>query len=136
MAVHVKGLEPAGYGPRILKGVGLGYVTSDRGTCHLRATFYKAELSCMIDPNVIEGKAELFVDFEERLTLFNLLILCLFYKGLNPLEELEHMIYVLTGLKANKEKVKPTASRTTNVVRNFNIQEGLKPEDDQLPRRL
>ena len=45
MAVHVKGLEPAGYDPRVLKGMGLAYATSDRGACHLRATFYKPELS-------------------------------------------------------------------------------------------
>lgn len=136
MAVHVKGLEPAGYDPRVLKGVGLGYATSDRGACHLRATFYKPELSGMIDPDVIEGKAELFVDFEERLTLFDALILCRFYRDLYPWEELEHMIYVLTGLKTNKEDLKSTASRITNVVRNFNIREGLTPEDDQLPGRL
>ncbi|MBW2082262.1 MAG: aldehyde ferredoxin oxidoreductase family protein, partial [Deltaproteobacteria bacterium] len=48
IAVHVKGLEPAGYDPRALKGMGLAYATSDRGACHLRATFYKPELSGMI----------------------------------------------------------------------------------------
>jgi len=53
IAVHVKGLEPPGYDPRVLKGMGLGYATSDRGACHLRATFYKAELSGMIDADVI-----------------------------------------------------------------------------------
>ncbi len=90
----------------------------------------------MIDPNVIDGKAELFVDFEERLTLFDALILCRFYRDLYPWEELEHMIYVLTELKTNKEDLKSTASRITNVVRNFNIREGLTPEDDQLPGRL
>jgi aldehyde:ferredoxin oxidoreductase len=31
IAVHVKGLEPAGYDPRTLKGMGLAYATSDRG---------------------------------------------------------------------------------------------------------
>ena len=36
LAVHVKGMEPAGYDPRVLKGMGLGYATSDRGACHLR----------------------------------------------------------------------------------------------------
>ena len=39
IAVHVKGMEPAGYDPRVLKGMGLAYATSDRGACHLRATF-------------------------------------------------------------------------------------------------
>jgi aldehyde:ferredoxin oxidoreductase len=49
-AIHVKGLEPAGYDPRVLKGMGLAYGTSDRGACHLRATFYKPELAGMVDP--------------------------------------------------------------------------------------
>lgn len=57
IAIHVKGMEPAGYDPRALKGMGLAYAVSDRGACHLRATFYKPELAGMIDPDRIEGKA-------------------------------------------------------------------------------
>ena len=38
-AIHVKGLEPAGYDPRVLIGMGLAYGTSDRGAYHLRARF-------------------------------------------------------------------------------------------------
>lgn len=136
VAIHVKGLEPAGYDPRVLKGVGLGYAISDRGACHLRATFYKPELSGMIDPDVVEGKAELFVDFEERLTIFDSLILCRFYRDLYPWEELAKMIYSTTGLKTDKDSLKSLASRITNVTRSFNIREGLTPEDDQLPGRL
>ncbi|MEW6276928.1 MAG: aldehyde ferredoxin oxidoreductase family protein, partial [Bacillota bacterium] len=68
IAIHVKGLEPAGYDPRILKGMGLGYATSARGACHLRATFYKPELAGIISPAAIEGKAALYVEYENRLT--------------------------------------------------------------------
>jgi len=136
MAVHVKGLEPAGYDPRVLKGVGLGYATSDRGACHLRATFYKPELSGMIDPHRVEGKAQLFVDFEDRLTLFDALILCRFYRDLYPWDELSTLIYITTGKRTTKEELKATASGISDVVRHFNIREGLTPEDDQLPERL
>lgn len=34
LAVHVKGMEPAGCDPQVLKGMGLAYATSDRGACH------------------------------------------------------------------------------------------------------
>ena len=34
-AIHVKGLEPAGYDPRVLKGMGLAYGVSDRGACQI-----------------------------------------------------------------------------------------------------
>lgn len=135
-AIHVKGLEPAGYDPRVLKGVGLGYATSDRGACHLRATFYKPELSGMIEPGAVEGKAELFVDFEDRLTLFDALILCRFYRDLYPWDELGNIIRVVTGLETTRERLKAMASEITNVVRRFNIREGLRAEDDQLPERL
>jgi aldehyde:ferredoxin oxidoreductase len=60
--------------------MGLAYATSDRGACHLRATFYKSELSGMISPEQIAGKAELFIEFEDRLTIFDILILCRFYR--------------------------------------------------------
>ena len=44
MAVHVKGLEPPGYDPRVLKGSGLAFAVADRGACHLRATFHNPEI--------------------------------------------------------------------------------------------
>ncbi|MDO8302721.1 MAG: aldehyde ferredoxin oxidoreductase C-terminal domain-containing protein, partial [Sedimentisphaerales bacterium] len=69
IAIHVKGLEPAGFDPRVLKGMGLSYATSARGACHLRGTFYKAELSKQIDKNQIENKALLMIDYEDRCAL-------------------------------------------------------------------
>ncbi len=136
MAVHVKGLEPAGYDPRVLKGVGLGYATSDRGACHLRATFYKPELSGMIEPDTVECKAAMFVDFEDRLTLFDALILCRFYRDLYPWEVLCKMVQGLTGLEASTNRLKAISANISNMVRTFNIQEGLRPEDDRLPSRI
>jgi aldehyde:ferredoxin oxidoreductase len=136
IAVHVKGLEPAGYDPRVLKGVGLGYATSDRGACHLRATFYKPELSGMIDPDAIEGKAAMFVDFEDRLTLFDALILCRFFRDLYPWDALCETVQGLTGIKADTSGLKRISANISNIVRTFNIREGLKREDDRLPKRL
>lgn len=136
LAVHVKGLEPAGYDPRVLKGMGLAYATSDRGACHLRSTFYKAELSGMIPKDQIEGKAELFIDFEDRLTLFDTLILCRFYRDLYLWDELEEMVRATTGLDVNKTKLQAIAASVSNLVRRFNIREGLKPEDDRLPKKF
>ncbi len=136
IAVHVKGLEPAGYDPRVLKGVGLGYATSDRGACHLRATFYKPELSGMIDPDAIEGKAAMFVDFEDRSTLFDALILCRFYRDLYPWEALCEIVQGVTGIEAHKTRLKAISANISNIVRKFNIQEGLRRKDDRLPSRL
>ncbi len=63
LAIHVKGMEPAGYDPRVLKGMGLTFATSPRGACHLRTTFYKPELEGKSPPDQIEGKAEMVTDY-------------------------------------------------------------------------
>ncbi len=136
IAIHVKGLEPAGYDPRVLKGVGLGYATSDRGACHLRATFYKPELSRMIDPDQLEGKAELFIDFEDRLCLFDTLILCRFYRDLYPWPELSRIIHMTTGLTWGKEEIHQMANRVITLCREFNLREGMTPDLDALPSRF
>ena len=136
IAIHVKGMEPAGYDPRVLKGVGLGYATSDRGACHLRATFYKAELSKMIEPDQIEGKAELFIDFEDRLCLFDTLILCRFYRDLYPWPELSRIIHMTTGLNWGKEEIHKMTNRVITKCREFNLREGMTRDQDCLPPRF
>jgi len=136
LAIHVKGLEPAGYDPRTLKGMSLAYGTSDRGACHLRATIYKAELSGMIAPDTIEGKAKIFVDFEDRHTLFDTLILCRFYRDLIGWDELSIVYEATTGLKLNKEDLKRICCNVMDTTRKFNIREGLTKKDDFPPPRF
>jgi aldehyde:ferredoxin oxidoreductase len=135
-AIHVKGLEPAGYDPRVLKGMGLAYGTSDRGACHLRATFYKPELAKMIDPDQIAGKSEMFVEWEDRLTIFDSLILCRFYRDLYQWDDLAVMIRAATGLDLDRERMKSIARSISDNTRRFNIREGLTSEEDKLPKRF
>ena len=136
MAVHVKGLELPGYDPRVLKGCGLAFATADRGACHLRATFHNPELKGIIDPEIIKGKAELLVDFEDRLTLMDTLILCRFYRDMYPWDRLGEIIEMTTGLKQDKAALRERAAEISTLIRSFNIREGLKPEDDNLPKRF
>ncbi len=136
LAVHVKGLEPPGYEPRVFKGMGLTYATGDRGADHLRATFYKAELSGMIDPDQIEGKAEMLIDFEDRHTLFDALILCRFFRDMYPWEKLSAVIEATTGMKLGKKQLQKMALGITNQAREFNLREGMTAADDTLPKRF
>ncbi len=136
VAIHVKGLEPAGYDPRVLKGMGLTFATSPRGACHLRTTFYKPELSGIIPPDQIENKAKLLIDYENRLNIFDSLILCRFYRDLYGWEELQKTIYLTTGQDLTKQHLEKTASAIVTMTRQFNINEGLKPADDHLPPRF
>jgi aldehyde:ferredoxin oxidoreductase len=134
IAVHTKGMEPPGYYHHSLKGMGLAYATSDRGACHLRATFYKPELAGMIPPEQIEGKAKLFVEFEDRLTIFDTLILCRFYRDMYMWDRLQNMIRITTGLDYDEAELKARAKDVADIVRRFNLREGLAPEDDRLPK--
>jgi len=135
-AIHVKGLEPAGYDPRTLKGMGLAYGSSARGACHLRATFYKPELSGLIDPDRIDGKAKMFTEWEDRLTIFDSLILCRFYRDLYQWDELSTMIQATTGMTLNIQGMRNIAAVTLDNIRRFNLREGLTPEDDRIPGRF
>ncbi|HEC72642.1 MAG TPA: aldehyde:ferredoxin oxidoreductase, partial [Thermoplasmatales archaeon] len=44
-AVHVRGMEPPAYDVRGIKGMGLAFMTSPRGACHLRSGAYALELT-------------------------------------------------------------------------------------------
>ncbi|MGD2176497.1 MAG: aldehyde ferredoxin oxidoreductase family protein [Anaerolineae bacterium] len=136
LAVHVKGLEPAGYDPRVFKGMGLAYAVSDRGACHLRATVYKAELSGVADRNSVEGKAELLLDFEDRHTIFDTLIFCRFYRDLIGWDDLSHIVHGLTGLKLDKGGLQALSARIADRIRQYNLREGMEPAEDTLPRRF
>lgn len=135
-AIHVKGLEPAGYDPRVLKGMGLAYGISPRGACHLRTTFYKPELAKMIDPDQIEGKAAMLAEWEDRLTIFDCLVLCRFYRDLYQWEDLAEMLKGITGLNLDRESLRAIAGNIADDTRRFNFREGLTMDDDALPKRF
>jgi aldehyde:ferredoxin oxidoreductase len=137
VAIHVKGLDPAGYDPRVLKGMGLANVTSDRGACHLRATFYKAELGGMIPVDQMEGKAKLFLDFEDRFNIHDSLILCRFYRDIYwDWNYLSTIAEITTGLKLDEAGLRKISSGIQNGTRRFNLREGITSKDDTLPKRF
>ncbi len=137
IAIHVKGLDPAGYDPRVLKGMGLANATSDRGACHLRSTFYKAELSGMILSDQMEGKAKLFLEFEDRFNIHDSLILCRFYRDIYwDWNYLSTIVEVTTGLKLDENGLRKISSTIQNETRKFNLREGITAKDDTLPKRF
>jgi aldehyde:ferredoxin oxidoreductase len=70
------------------------------------------------------------------LTLFDTLILCRFYRDMYPFPDLGRIIAATTGLQLDEAGLREMAARVTDDARRFNIQEGLTPEDDRLPKRL
>jgi aldehyde:ferredoxin oxidoreductase len=136
VAVHVKGLEPAGYDPRVLKSMALAYATSDRGACHARTTAFKGEFAGLLPFDQIEGKAAMLVDFEDRLTLMDAMIGCRFYRDLYLWDEFSQIVKITTGRSLDKAGLQRIAANIRDAARRFNLQEGITEKDDTLPERF
>ena len=140
-AMHVKGLELPAYDPRGAFGMGLAYATSDRGACHLRAWPVGAEVLShkgRIDPLETEFKAELVKTDQDWFSVINSLGICLFSTFALGHNQVTDLVYSLTGLDSfsNANKLLLLGERINNLVRLFNIREGVTNVDDSLPPRL
>ena len=133
--MHTHGLEIPGYDPRGTFGMGLAYATSDRGGCHQRAWTVKAELN---DPNLerfsFENKAQMVKDVQDERAAFFSLVLCDFA----PISEENcvDMWNLATGFNHTVESYIKCGERIWNLVRLFNLREGMNPADDKLSARF
>ena len=135
LAVHVKGMEPAGYDPRVLKGMGLAYAVSSRGACHLRASFHRAEITGEADPNDPAGLVASFIEHEDKCTVMDSLIVCRFFRKIYE-KEFSWILNLCTGLDSDWSALRDMSTETTDRIRMINIDQGLTAEDDRLPQRL
>lgn len=134
-AVHIKGLEIPGYDPRGTFGMAIAYATSDRGACHQRAWTVKAELW---DPNLqrfsFKGKAKMVKDVQDSIASFFSMVFCDFA----PIST-EHCVELwnlATGFNHTTESYLKAGERIWNLIRLFNLREGMDPADDNLPIRF
>ncbi len=135
IAIHVKGLEPAGYDPRRLPGMTLGYAVSSRGGCHLRSSFYMSELRGEASEDPVTKTSEFF-NFENRNTLEDCLILCRFYQQFIGWDGMATILEASTGLELSHDEMLALAGRVTTLARRLNIREGWTTEDDSIPERF
>ncbi len=133
IAVHVKGMEPAGYDPRVMKGMGLGFATTARGACHLRATMYKPELMGLVDKRAWEDKAAVYCDWEDRLTIMDCLIYCRFYRDLVQWPYITQVVNAAVGTDYGEADLKRVANRILTMTHEFNAARGIGRESERLP---
>ncbi|HDJ25737.1 MAG TPA: aldehyde:ferredoxin oxidoreductase, partial [Candidatus Bathyarchaeota archaeon] len=148
IAVHVKGLEPPGYDPRGLKGVALAYAVSARGACHLRHVAYRPNLTGQhpfkpgveVDRLSYEGQAEMVVELEDFYAVVDSMVLCRFLclPTIGPIlwSELAAIYSAITGLEVKPEGLRAIGASINDLVRAFNVREGVKREHDTLPKRF
>lgn len=138
LAVHVKGLEPAGYDPRTLKSMILTYGVSSRGACHLRLVGYFADIRGLGgDRNSItREKTDVLADLEEKGVLEDSFVICKFTRTLIDWEQMAKYYTLITGRETGIEHLKEAARRIINLTRMYNVRLGVRRKDDRLPRRL
>lgn len=141
LGAQVKGLELPAYDPRASRGMALAYATSDRGGCHLRSWTIGEEIMNMagsLGLHTTEFKPEVVKNQQDLFCLVNCSGFCLFAAFTLSLEQIAPLFASLTGIKAfaDASKLLEAGERVNNLVRLFNLREGLTAADDRLPARF
>ena len=133
LSMSVKGQEFAAYDGRSMQGMGLGYATSNRGACHLRASPYEDDFTTL-EP---AGKAQVVKETQDFIAAVDSSGLCLFsgFGGFSNELVAGHINAACTG-EWSLERLQETGERIWNLERQFNLAAGLTASDDTLPPRI
>jgi len=133
LSMSVKGQEFAAYDGRAMQGMGLGYATSNRGACHLRASPYASDFETT-DPEV---KPRVCKTSQDEIAAIDSSGLCLFVgdSGLPFGRLAEHIDAACPG-RWTQDDLRLIGERIWNMERLFNLKSGLSAADDTLPPRM
>jgi aldehyde:ferredoxin oxidoreductase len=141
--MQVKGQGIAAYDPRGIKGMGLGFATSNRGACHLRGYTPAAEVvgnvlgpSEVVDPLAWQGKAQLVIIFQHVHTATDLLDICKFATFAESMDAFAAQYSAITGVQVDAAYLLKAGERVYNLERYYNNLNGFDGKDDTLPRRF
>ncbi|TYT60781.1 aldehyde ferredoxin oxidoreductase family protein [Natrialba swarupiae] len=138
-SLAVKGQTIAAYDPRCMKGMGIGYATSNRGACHLRGYTPAAEILGIpekVDPYEWEGKGELTAAFQDLHAISDSFDICKFNAFAEGIEEYVLQYNGMTGLDVTEEELLEAGERVYNLERYYNNLAGFDGSDDSLPARF
>ena len=143
VALTVKGQGIPAYDPRGLKGMGIGYATSNRGACHLRGYTPAAEVAGNVlgpaevtDPLAWEGKGKLLVVFQNVHAMTDCLDVCKFSTFSESLDTFAAQYQAYTGIEADAGFLLKAGERVYNLERYYNNLAGFGKDDDTLPERF
>ncbi|MBI5879771.1 MAG: aldehyde ferredoxin oxidoreductase family protein [Chloroflexi bacterium] len=139
IAMTVKGQSIPAYDPRGIKGMGLGYATSNRGACHLRGYSPASELgliSFKTDPLAWEGKGALLKLLQDLHAFSDSLDLCKFSAFAEGVEEYAAQYSAVTGVQITADDVLKIGERIYNLERHYNNLIGFGKGSDNLPKRF
>jgi len=139
IAMTVKGQAIPAYDPRGLKGMGLGYATSNRGACHLRGYTPASELGLIplkTDPLAWEGKGKLLKLLQDLFAFSDSLDLCKFSSFAGGAEEYAAQYTAVVGVPITADDVLKIGERIYNLERYYNNLAGFREGSDYLPERF
>jgi len=143
IAMTVKGQAIPAYDPRGIKGMGIGYATSNRGACHLRAYTPAAEVignvlgpADLTDHLAWEGKGKLTVIFQNVHTMTDCLDVCKFSTFAESLDDFAAQYSTFTGEEVTAGDLLKVGERVYNLERYYNNQAGIAEGSDTLPKRF
>jgi aldehyde:ferredoxin oxidoreductase len=134
--LDVKNQSIAAYDPRCMKGMGIGYATSNRGACHLRGYTPASEILGIpekTDPYEHEGKGELTATFQDLHAISDSFDICKFNAFAEGIEEYIMQYNGMTGLDVSEEELMQAGERVYNLERYYNNLAGFDGDDDSLP---
>ncbi|MDI6820028.1 MAG: aldehyde ferredoxin oxidoreductase family protein [Candidatus Hodarchaeaceae archaeon] len=139
LAMHVKGLELPAYDPRGVQGHGLGYATSNRGGCHLRAYMIAPEILGIperLDGFATDGKARWVKTFQDLFAVCDSAVVCKFLTFAFGAPEIAELLNAIAGWNWSADDLLKAGERIYNLERLFINREGFGREHDTLPSRL
>jgi len=139
LSMQVKGLELPGYDPRGVLGLALGYATSNRGGCHLRAYMIGPEIfgkPKLVNRLTFSGKSGLVQVIQNLFTAVDSLVVCKFALFSVGEEEWANILSAVTGMDFVSENLLEIGERVWNIERLFNLKEKFTSRDDTLPERF
>ena len=140
LSMNVKGLELPAYDPRGAQGHGLAYATSNRGGCHLRGYMISPEIlgtpKELINRFSTLDKARWTIDMQDWTAFIDSLVLCQFTMFSTGTDNYADMYCAATGFECDTSDIMRIGARIWNLERMYNLNAGLKKEDDTLPSRL
>ncbi|MFZ5352452.1 MAG: aldehyde ferredoxin oxidoreductase family protein [Bacillota bacterium] len=139
LSMSVKKLELPAYDPRGIQGHGLQYATSNRGGCHVRGYLISPEILGVpekLDRLTLEGKAQWAKIFQDLTAVIDSLGLCLFTSFAMNAADYANAYNAVCGTDHSVESILEAGERIYNIERLFNLEAGIEPSQDTLPKRL
>jgi len=144
---HVKGLDLPMHDPRGFHGMGLAYMMSNRGACHLQHAAMGMEQGMVSWPQLFamqedydgktsQGKAQLVFDSENYGILGNSLSLCHYLLYCLKPETVRDAFNAITGFDFEFNDLLICGARDWTLKRGINNLLGITVKDDVLPKKV